>query len=454
MPSEFALLVTAEFGMNRPPKNTFVVAISSSALFDTRESDAVFREKDEEAFIQHQIENEEIIFREGPAMPIAKALLSTRAVLKDEPKVKLVLLSRNNPAAAIRVMKSAAAHGVPIERASFVGGAPLDRLIAAEQVDLFLSRNEADVRAALQQGVAAAQVVDCIGPVRLEESQLRVAFDFDAVLANDESERFGSGHPLEEYFKHEAELERVPLEPGPFAPVLRWVAKLQAAVRASGLPFQVRTAIVTARNQSAMNRVTLTMRHWNVRVDETHFLGADKKDAVLEAFRPHIFFDDQLKNVTGVVPSGHVPFGVKNEIKDPAARTISPIIPIPLPDPAAREDHRFEFVAEAAASLDEVTKITKKDFDVQCRAIFRSYTPLARHSSTLDERFRVFMAKHSGRDSVERGKILAVLKRYDLSDIECHDPILNRELGDIVLSKLDKAVDEALAPKQQNLKLG
>jgi 5'-nucleotidase len=435
--------------MNQPQKNTFVVAFSSSALFDTRVGDAIFQDRDEEAFIQHQIENEDVVFNDGAAMPIAKALLATKAILKDSPKVKLVLLSRNNPAASIRVMKSAAAYDLPIERASFVGGAQLDRLLAAEQVDLFLSRNEPDVRAALQQGVAAAKIVDCIGPVEIEENQLRVAFDFDAVLANDESERFGAGCSLPEYFKHEAELERIPLEPGPFAPVLQWMAKLQVALRANGTSFQIRTAIVTARNQSAMNRVILTMRHWKVRVDETHFLGADKKDAVLGAFRPHIFFDDQLKNVTGIVPSGHVLFGVKNQ---PIAEATPGVEPCLTKNP--QEEEQSKLVEAAAAGLNDVTRITKKNFELQCRAIFRSYTPMARQSPVLDERFRLFTAQHSSRTSEERAKILEALKRYDLSDIQGHDPILNRELGDIVLKKLDTVVAEALAPKQQDLNLG
>ena len=440
--------------MVQSEKQFFVVAFSSSALFDTRESDTIFREYDEEAFIQHQIKNEEVMLKEGSALPIAKALLATRTVLKDGPKVKLVVLSRNNPAASIRIMKSAASHGLPIERASFVGGAALDRLLAAEQVDLFLSRNEADVRAALKQGVAAAQVVDCIGPVQLEENQLRVGFDFDAVLADDESERFGSGHPLEEYFKHEAELEHVPLEPGPFAPVLRWMAELQAALKAQGASFQVRTAIVTARSRTAMNRVILTMRHWSVRVDEAHFLGPDTKDAVLEAFRPHIYFDDQRKNVTGIVPSGHVPFGVRNEPPAGSAPTIRPAgVEIAAPARPVADAPPSPLVAAAAAGLEEATKLPKRDFETQARAIFRSYTPLARNSSVLDERFRVFLAKHSRRRAEERGKILAVLKRYDLSDLRHHDPILNREIGDIVLDKLERAVAEALAPRQQDLKL-
>lgn len=434
-----------------PEKDTFVVAFSSSALFDARDGDAVYQSQDEEAFIKYQVVNEEVVLPAGSAMPVAKALLTARAVLKGSPKVKLVVLSRNNPAASVRVMKSAAAHGLPIERASFVGGAPLQPFLAAERVDLFFSRNEADVRAALQMGIAAAKVVDCTREYRLEDNQLRVAFDFDAVLASDESERFCSGHRLEEYFQHEAALEKVPLEPGPFAPILRWMAQLQRAVKVSGADFQVSTAVITARNQSAMDRVIHTMRHWDVRVDQTHFLGPDPKDAVLAAFRPHIFFDDQLKNVTGVVPSGHVLFGVKNE---PAKPTVAPTLVPRVTAEVTRVAPDSGLVTAAAAGLEAVTKLTKKDFDIQCRAIFRSYTPLARHSKAMDERFRVFVAKHSGRNAEERGKIVAALKRYDLSDLQNHDPTLNRELGDIVVTKLEKAVDDALAPKQQALNLG
>ncbi len=430
---------------------TFVVAFSSSALFDTRESDAVFCAQDEEAFIQHQIQHESVILSEGPAMPVAKALWATRTVLTGHLKVKLVLLSRNNPAASVRVMRSATAHKLPIERASFVGGASLDEYLRAEKVALFLSRNEADVRSALKLGIAAAKVVDRVGSVKLEDNQLRVAFDFDSVLANDESERFGAGKPLEEFYQHEAELEQVPLEPGPFEPVLQWIAKLQAAIKQSGTPFVVRTAIVTARNQAAMNRVILTMRNWNVRVDEAHFLGGDTKDAVLAAFRPHIFFDDQLKNVTGIVPSGHVLFGVKNEPATVVGRVAAPAIetvPASTQAPAPGE-----LVATAAAGLEDAISVTKRDFELQSRAIFRSYTPLARGTSAIDERFKVFIAQHSGRSAQERGKILAVLKRYDLSDLKSHAPLLNRELGNIVLTKLEKAVSEALGPKQQTLDL-
>jgi 5'-nucleotidase len=44
-------------------------------------------------------------------------------------------------------------------------------------------------------------------------------------------------------------------------------------------------------------------------------MGGVEKAEILRAYRPHIFFDDQLTHVEGaapVAPSVHMPFGVAN----------------------------------------------------------------------------------------------------------------------------------------------
>jgi 5'-nucleotidase len=440
-------------------KDPFVIALSSSALFDTKEGDAIFSAQGEEAFIKHQIDNEDTPFAPGPAMPIAKALLAANAAIKNGPRIRLIILSHNNPAASVRAMKSASAHGLPVQRASFVGSAPLSRYLEADNVALLLSRNADDVRTAINQGIAAARVTECSGPLQLEENQLRVAFDWDAVIASDESERVYRAQGNEAYQANEMKLEKVPLKPGPFEPILRWMAELQREVAASGSIFSVRTAIVTARNEAAMNRVILTMRRWQVRVDETHFLGTTPKDRVLQAFRPHIFFDDQAKNLSGVVPGGHVLFGVANEFAAPVAPAIAPV-PVEAAAPAPAEGGRrirtpdaIEIAAAAAAELDAVTSVTKRDFETRCRAIFRSYTPLSQKGRSVDERFRVFVAENADRSGEERAEILRGLEKYNLADITQHDPTLNRELGDIVRDKLAKVVADAVAPKQRTLDL-
>ena len=432
--------------MASSPPNLFIVAFSSSALFDTKEGDDIYRTQGEEAFIKHQIDKEDVPFLPGPAMPIAKALLAANAAITSGPRIRLVILSHNNPAASVRAMRSATAHGLPVQRASFVGNASLSRYLVADGVSLLLSRNAVDVRNAIEQGIAAAQIMDCAGPLQLEENQLRMAFDWDAVIASDESERFYRAEGVAAYQANERKLEKVSLKPGPFEPVLRWIAGLQREVAASGSSFVVRTAIITARNEAAVNRVALTMRQWNVRVDETHFLGTTAKDRVLLAFRPHIFFDDQTKNLSGVVPGGHVPFGIANEVVPPA---VTPALTIMDRDKEIRTPGPVEIATKATTELEVITSITRKDFETRCRAIFRSYTPLSRHNKAIDERFRVFVAQNAIRSGDARAKILMSLEKYNLADLTQHDPSLNRELGDIVYTKLEKVVAEALAPKQQ-----
>ena len=50
--------------------------------------------------------------------------------------------------------------------------------------------------------------------------ELRVAFDFDGVLADDSSERVFRQEGMGRYALREAELADVPLSPGPLAPFL------------------------------------------------------------------------------------------------------------------------------------------------------------------------------------------------------------------------------------------
>lgn len=72
----------------------------------------------------------------------------------------------------------------------------------------------------------------------------------------------------------------------------------------------IRTALVTARNSPAHERVIRTLRAWNVRIDEAFFLGGIEKTNVLKAFGAHMFFDDQdihTQKASKEVPSAKVP---------------------------------------------------------------------------------------------------------------------------------------------------
>jgi 5'-nucleotidase len=78
----------------------------------------------------------------------------------------------------------------------------------------------------------------------------------------------------------------------------------------------IRTALVTARSAPAHERVIRTLRAWDVRLDESIFLGGLPKVEFLKAYDADVFFDDQETHchlAADHVATGHVPHGVANE---------------------------------------------------------------------------------------------------------------------------------------------
>ena len=74
---------------------------------------------------------------------------------------------------------------------------------------------------------------------------------------------------------------------------------------------KIRTALITARNAPAHERVIRTLRDvWKIKIDECFFLGGISKKGILKTFNPHIFFDDQkvhCEPASTVVPTARVP---------------------------------------------------------------------------------------------------------------------------------------------------
>lgn len=60
-------------------KNKLVVAVASSALFDLKESDAVFQKDGEDKYREYQRENENNTLSTGVAFPLVKRLLALNA---------------------------------------------------------------------------------------------------------------------------------------------------------------------------------------------------------------------------------------------------------------------------------------------------------------------------------------------------------------------------------------
>ncbi len=298
----------------QPGAVRLVIAISSRALFDLSESHQVFEAEGVDAYCRYQVDRENEALAPGVAFFLVKKLLDLNLLLGDLGRVEVILLSRNSSDTGLRVLNSARHHGLDIARAVFSGGASPYRYVSAFGAQLFLSSDPQDVRLALDAGCAAATILPA-RPVSTAsgETQLRIAFDGDAVLFSDEAEQVYRQHGLAAFNATEAAAAHRPLPGGPFKDFLLALHRMQALFPAD--PSPLRTALITARGAPSHERVIRTLRDWGIRIDEALFLGGLDKARFLQAFNADIFFDDQEAHcelARSLVATGHVPHGVAN----------------------------------------------------------------------------------------------------------------------------------------------
>lgn len=287
-----------------------VVGISSRALFDLEEENKIFEEKGLKAYAEYQRQHENDILKPGTAFPLIKALQK----LNSEGKylTEIIVMSKNSTETSLRIFNSIEHYGLNITRASLVSGAPIAPYLNAFRTDLFLSANENDVQEAINANIAAGIIcshADFVIDPEKEIEQIRIAFDGDAVIFSDESEKIYQTEGLEAFAKHEQENAQKPLPEGPFAKLLKTISAIQRGFNEEEAP--IRTALVTARNAPTHERVIRTLRAWDIRIDEAFFLGGIEKCEVLKAFGANIFFDDQTVHTepaSKMVPAARVPW--------------------------------------------------------------------------------------------------------------------------------------------------
>ena len=289
-----------------------VVAISSRALFDFEEENQVFEQTDDTAYMRLQRARLDVPATPGVAFSLVKKLLAFNTEASQQ--VEVVILSRNDPVSGMRVFRSAAHYGLPILRGSFTRGEPPWRYLRPLHANLFLSTHLSDVRAALEVGVPAAQVYpQSTHASAAHPTEVRIAFDGDAVLFSDEAEQVYQSQGLNAFQQHETDKAALPLPDGPFKPLLVALHRLQQAASPA---MRIRTALVTARSAPAHERAIRTLMDWNIEIDEAMFLGGLDKGEFLREFEPDFFFDDQTGHIESAarhVPSGHVASGVRND---------------------------------------------------------------------------------------------------------------------------------------------
>lgn len=294
--------------------NKMVIGVSSRALFDLTIENDIFEREGVEAYCKYQIEHEKEILKPGPGFELIKSLLNLNTYCGGEELVEVIVMSRNSPDTSLRVFNAIKHYGLDISRAVLVSGASLAPYLTAFHTDLFLSAYGDDVQCAVDNGIAAGIIcTENVSQVRENwdhgVGEIRIAFDGDAVLFTDESERIFQEKGLGAFEENEARNAENPLEEGPFANFLRKLSDLQKRLGVENCP--IRTALVTSRCAPAHERVIRTLRAWDVRVDEAFFLGGVEKKEILRAFGAQIFFDDQTVHTISAsqaVPAALVPY--------------------------------------------------------------------------------------------------------------------------------------------------
>jgi len=295
-----------------------VIGVSSRSLFNLERENKIFEKQGIEGFRKLQAEKEDEILEPGTAFYLVKSLLELNNQANKK-IVEVVVMSKNSPETGVRVLKSIEDFDLEITRLAFSGGEPLAPYVDAFDIDLFLSKDEKDVQAVIDSGKSAAAIIyDSPTSFDSADTRVKIAFDADAVLFHEESELRYKNEGMEAFHQYEAENEDIPLNPGPFANLLRKLSAIQEHLPKSIELTPLRIAIVTARNAPSHMRVIKTLRNWGVYVDEAYFMGGVSKDKVLKAFGAQLFFNDQdmhLTTASKFVPSGKVPYSSESPLK-------------------------------------------------------------------------------------------------------------------------------------------
>ena len=295
-----------------------VVAVSSRALFDLEMEHRLFEEAGIEAYRKYQTEHKDDPLKPGVAYPFVRRLLMLNKIYGPE-SFKVIVISRNSPETGQRFFSSCRYYNLPIKAGAFTSGQSTFPYLSAYGASLFLSANKEN---AIHQGQPAGLVLptDLSQQEADRENELRIAFDFDGVIVDDESEKTYKKEGLAGFERFEQRLKTTPHSPGPLHQLFKKLARFQELDEklGQGNPYykpNIRVAIVTARGAPSEQRLITTLRSFGMRAAELFLLDGMSKAGVLEAFRPHIFFDDQIRHLEGtkqIVPSVLIPFGVRN----------------------------------------------------------------------------------------------------------------------------------------------
>jgi 5'-nucleotidase len=266
--------------MPYPIDKKLVVGISSSALFDLSESDKIFREQGEEKYLEFQKNNELIPLKKGAGFPFIKKLLSINTSLGlSEKPIEVILLSKNSPETGLRAFNSIEHYNLDISRGAFLSGECPSKYIPSFNIKLFLSENDEDIKIANKLQYPGGKINKSFFEEDKDDKKLRIAFDFDGVIVDDESEQVfqQSGKSVAEFLRYEIENQYIAHNPGPLKIFLEAISEIQKQEklkkkRDSSYSPMIETSIVTARNAPAHKRAICSLLQFGINIDKIFFI--------------------------------------------------------------------------------------------------------------------------------------------------------------------------------------
>lgn len=326
----------------RPQRIT--IGISTSALFDMRESDHIFRTRGTADYQKHMIDNEDKPFTPGHAFALIETMRDINEAL-GETLFDIVLVSKNDIWTGARAVKSCYHYNLPFSGALFSNGNPTTPYLSAYGVDWLISTNKGDVDAAVKTGIAANTIDSPVldqHPLQLLSTlkaprraapkagavndnaqkltpvfnrKLHVVWDLDRVVFGPESDDVFGEMGLDYYREHEKKFAGEMLSDGPFMKIAKIVGDVAQRFPDGNSP--VISSVLTARGNEAALRAMLSLRGKGIVFNgAAHFAGGRDKDRMLKIMREQeqnntiLFLDDSSRTIDmtrKVVVSGLVP---------------------------------------------------------------------------------------------------------------------------------------------------
>ena len=258
--------------MTTPIEQQIVIAVSSRALFNLESEHHIFEEQGVEAYRAWQVAHANEPLEPGTAFPFIQKLLRINTLFGDKQPFRVVVLSRNTPETGQRFFNSCRAYNLPITAGAFTSGQSTFPYLQAFDASLFLSANKENVFNAVSKGQPAGLVIP--GSTALNESQetddeLRIAFDFDGVVIDDEAEKAFHEEGMQGFVQHERQKRNIPHQPGPMHRLFTKLGQFQAldAERGKGDPYfkpVLRVSIVTARGAMNEERLITSLKSFGM----------------------------------------------------------------------------------------------------------------------------------------------------------------------------------------------